>query len=176
MKNIKTDFAYLAGLIDGEGTLTLKYSPKKGKRSKQRKWYLYPAISISNTNVEMIDFCVQKFNMKKARYMSKKMVAKGYSVGWRAIEEGIKNPMYILEGVLPYLTCKKSHCLLLLEFIKEHRRTQELTTRQLQIFWEIKHLNFSFPGEFEKYLKLIKDKPHYKILLQHLETTSLKDL
>lgn len=50
-KLCSVDKAYLAGLVDGEGTITLGYKQKKAQRHLE--------ISISNTDYELLDWVIK---------------------------------------------------------------------------------------------------------------------
>ncbi len=108
-----TDWAYLAGLIDGEGCLVLHHKKNSGRaKPRTRPDNLYPfksensyqcVITISNTDTKMIDWVRDTFNayvyFQREREGNRKTQ---YVVSWQAKE----SVCYILKGVIPYLLTK----------------------------------------------------------------------
>lgn len=125
---------YMAGLIDGEGTVRIVHALKK--------WYA-PFIQITNTDKVMMEWLQKTFGVK--------------GIGRLYVEER-KNPLYktkyvyniasvqgvkqILEQVVDILTTKKKQAILVLEFIgmKEEKADYGVLKREQEIFEEIKKL------------------------------------
>lgn len=85
------DKGYLAGLIDGEGSILLQNNRKGEFRS--------PAVSISTTTPEIIDFVS---NFYKVNIISKKSLKEGYlpeTVITIRTDEAIR----LLKDILPYM-------------------------------------------------------------------------
>jgi len=107
--------AYIAGLIDGEGYITLYYT-KQG--------YFAPSVNVCMTSFECISFLQNTTNMgtisrRKLREMHNKqqyvwVVAKRFDI------------YLLLKALCPYLILKKGHAELLLEFVE--RRIKEIPT------------------------------------------------
>ena len=132
---------YLAGLIDGEGTIRVRRALKK--------WYA-PFIQITNTNKAMMD------------WLEKVLISKGighlYSEK-RSQKKYVENPQYrtkhvcniasvqgvkqVLEQTIDILTTKKKQAVLVMEFIKmkEEKADYGILAREQEIFEELKRLN-----------------------------------
>lgn len=156
----KVDIGYLAGIIDGEGSLGIE----KTIKNTYQGYTLEPALRIVNTNKELLEHC-------------KKLIGCGHIYGPWQINERWK-PEYVLvvrkmrcllkvlETVEDFLIVKKKQCKLVKEFItlrikhlgggnlmrrpiiRDPKNGQILrvlpvlyTKRELQIFEELKCLN-----------------------------------
>lgn len=103
-KASETDIAYMAGLVDGEGTISIA-TTKATHRFR-------PFIEITNTDPLMIKW-LQKYFWQKVRKGETDLhrpVFKVHLTGY-----GITP---FLERIKPYLTAKKIQCSLLMAFIK----------------------------------------------------------
>lgn len=127
---------YLAGIIDGEGTLRVM-------RSLQL-WYA-PFIQITNTNQALMDWLQQLLGEKGIGHTyhekrSKQPNHKPKHVYNIAAVQGVKQ---ILDQIAPLLVIKKEQAKLLLEFIamKEEKADYGVLPREKEIFEELKHLN-----------------------------------
>lgn len=126
-----TTWAYMAGLIDGEGTITIARGTVKGTA------YLRPVVCVTNTSIALWHWLaalgMQVTAMRNAN-------GKGY---YKATLSGFGiEPL--LRGMLPHLIIKKALCELLLEFIsirKGMRLRYSPTPRMLRIFQEVKGIN-----------------------------------
>lgn len=94
---LQTDLAYLAGLVDGEGTVSCSTTiNKKGLQ------VLHKQLSIFNTNLVLISWITSRFGgVVHSRQRSTKWKEE-HQVKWSATEASV-----ILELVLPYLVIKK---------------------------------------------------------------------
>lgn len=91
---LPTDIAWLAGLLEGEGSFMV------WKNHKPKKTYFYPTISVNMTDKDIIDrvanlFGTQSYVFKKAYGVSKKP-------SWRAMVRG-KNAVAWMKLLLPYM-------------------------------------------------------------------------
>jgi hypothetical protein len=100
--------AYIAGIIDGEGSLSLLRPKIDGCQ------HVYPSLQVANTNFELIDWlhkrlpfgvCVRQTLPKTSRERPVKWIS------WRAYAT-----IAILKRVLRYLVVKRERALLVLEF------------------------------------------------------------
>lgn len=115
------DLAYLAGIIDGEGTLTVTHWDRKrrGKKKGIIK-YLTPRLTISNTSMILMNesrrileeiCCV---NVSKSNHVKKQK--KHYKQCYQFAVSGKPNILKVVNLILPYLKVKKKHGELLKEF------------------------------------------------------------
>lgn len=111
----EVEFAWLAGIIDGEGSLAVDM-----KFANNDKWYIRPSVRVYNTDVRMIQ--------KIARIYVDLNVAFYYNVNMKR-KEHYKNQigigvasqvsvLKILEGVMPYLANKQDAAQKIVEIIK----------------------------------------------------------
>jgi hypothetical protein len=102
-KASETDIAYMAGLVDGEGTISI--TPKKDTHTFR------PFIEITNTDPLMIEWLHRYFwqKVRKGETDLHRPVFKVHLTGY-----GITP---FLERIKPYLTAKKIQCSLLIAFI-----------------------------------------------------------
>jgi hypothetical protein len=126
---------YLAGLIDGEGSI--RVSRALGK------WYA-PFIQITNTNKSVMDWLQEIFGNKN---IGRLYVEKRRNPNYRpkfvynvASVQGVKQ---ILEQIVDILKIKRQQALLVLEFIKlkENKVEYGVLPREIEIFEELKRLN-----------------------------------
>jgi len=129
----RIEAAYLAGLIDGEGTVSIT----KQKQYKRKLFALRPWLIVSNTNAPLILFLKRNYggsiHRQKQRGNSKP------ELRWQVLEQKeIKN---ILVRVFPYLRIKKVRAKLLLRFLISREKRKPYSKRELAIFEKIKYLN-----------------------------------
>lgn len=86
------DFAYAAGVIDGEGTITLAYR-------HSTETYRRPVVSVSSTTRELLDFLQQTF---KGTIVSHKTYQSHHKPNWSWRLVDIKAIQFV-SNVLPYL-------------------------------------------------------------------------
>lgn len=150
----ETEKAYLAGFIDGEGTLTIQINWKSPRKT------ISPYFIICNTNKETIDFVKEKFQFDN---FFNKVTNK---------KRGFNQPIYtyrtssrsrvktIIENIFPYLIAKKEQARLLLKLFKiiPKRRTwkRHPTKEEFQIGLKIISLN-SKTKSSKKYTDRIKN-------------------
>lgn len=110
MKNLL--YAYMAGFVDGEGTISIK------SQSKQKPYYGY--LSVCNTNYNAIKLFEQEFGGKvRKRNWSKnqKNVSKNWKpcYEWQLTCEKAKSAITIL---MPYLKLKYRQAMLVVRLLK----------------------------------------------------------
>src|ERR1017187_2054479 len=119
MNLTETDFAYAAGLLDGEGYIAAVASPTKSRGrtiSTKGKPYIHcdSRISIAMTSKEPLDWMNQKFG---GTVYGKKQPGV-WKDQWTWIAMGNDKKVVLLEGVVPFLKVKKQQAILLLEFVR----------------------------------------------------------
>lgn len=118
-----TDWAYLAGLIDGEGCISAT-PHKNGKNYNAR-------LSIVNTDKGMLDWVVRTFKVGKVLVRNRAEIKSCYKVQ----VANTKDLARILDGVLPYLLTKHDQALIAIELT-----TRPKLSRQEEIYNELKEL------------------------------------
>ena len=94
---LQTDLAYLAGLIDGEGTISCSVN-----KNAKNVLALQKQLSIFNTNLLLVSWITSHFGGKVHSRVRSEKWKEEHQVKWSATEAVV-----ILELVLPYLVIKK---------------------------------------------------------------------
>jgi hypothetical protein len=131
--------AYLAGLIDGEGTITIAFRYGDGKKHVTPN--MFPLILISNTNKALIDYArnlVQGSTLKQGNGISRnrKLV---YQIQIAKLLD-VEN---LLTQLLPYLIAKRRQAELALEYCHVRKEDTMLSynPRLFEIAEEVRALN-----------------------------------
>jgi hypothetical protein len=115
----QVDMAYLAGIIDGEGSFMISKTKNDNKRGQRSIWFS-PVLSITNTNFELILWIVHKFGSNwKSTWRSSPKHKAAYTwdvVGHRAC--------VIARKVMPFLIIKQLQAYLVSSFEYEALWTQ----------------------------------------------------
>lgn len=137
-----TDLAYLAGFVDGEGTIGI-YSNgwKKNRKNPSRGFRC--VFQIVNTNEEIINY-IKRFLgtsfITKRDPRDKKENLKNNRPRYILTLSSVQNVGEICKAILPYLKIKKSRAELVLEYCN-NRKVRIITDRDIQIVNELKILN-----------------------------------
>jgi len=154
----ETDWAYLAGLIDGDGTISIRHVHKNK---------YCPYVSIANTNRAALERCRDmmgsgSITTKRAR---KKNHLESYAVNW-VYDVALK----IVEKCLPYLIIKKDRAQALLDWKSCTPRngyyTEELKRKKEALILKLKILNARGKWSNRKDL--------YEVQLKTIEPIKLK--
>lgn len=136
------EWAYLAGLVDGEGTITINFKKVNGKR------YPQPKLSVSNTCPKMRDW----------------LVSRGFGVTLRENTKGcwyftMQIPQILLKDTLeklePWLTTKRHIAMLVLRWMELRRQLPfryTPTPEMLSIHKQIRTWNMAGSKKYENAL------------------------
>ena len=117
----KAKYAYLAGIIDGEGCISI------GAGKKETCINYNALLLVQNTSKELIDWIQEHFGGQV--YLSKKATEKTKTAWmWRFTKK--KDIELILLAVLPYLVVKREQAKILLNFVRMER-TENSELRRL---------------------------------------------
>lgn len=107
----QTELAWLSGIIDGEGSLTMSYT-------KEKKAYT-PSLTIANTNELMISVIVDILNkLGCSFYINKKTQGHlGSKDVWYIQIRRFETLKVLLEKVIPYMVSKQAQAKLILRFV-----------------------------------------------------------
>lgn len=139
----ETDKAYIAGFIDGEGSIGLYIQKPSDNHTSYRLGFRFlPQVTIFNTNRPVLDDISEKY--KGGLTLSRKR-KRGNKTYWE-LRFGSRKLIKILTDVLPYLKIKKIQAELLLEFyklppFKPPQRSDETLRRMIDIYNKLKVLN-----------------------------------
>jgi hypothetical protein len=134
-----TELAYLAGIIDGEGTLFIQ------RRMDNGTWTYWPRMQVANTNREVIIWLHKVFGGSMYDKPRKK-----HNPKWKLQYQWysrISEMDKFLPLIIPYLIIKKPHAEIMMQFRKTFiQRSNRKLTDEAQAFRsecmaKIKHLN-----------------------------------
>jgi hypothetical protein len=108
MSTLRDKLAYLAGIIDGEGTISLQ----RFGSLILRPAHIYPRITISNTDMGLINWLCDNFG-GKYRKQAIGLLGRKQCWSWSIQGQGAVN---LLVMVLPWLLIKPTQAWLCLEF------------------------------------------------------------
>jgi hypothetical protein len=134
------DIGYIAGIIDGEGTITIL----KNRDNRNRSGYCYrQVVQVANTNRDVIEWLRQTTGLGYVAVCNGNNGRKFYA--WRI--HG-KDASKLLPIILPCLKIKRKNAELLLEYqkiMRPHRQRRYMGKDELEhaekLFEEIKKLN-----------------------------------
>lgn len=65
-----TEWAYVAGIIDGEGSVgVLRYDTHKRRNpNAPYRWHFAPYLKIANTNLDLMEWLQQRLPLRKTRW------------------------------------------------------------------------------------------------------------
>lgn len=149
------DLAYLAGLVDGEGTITIG----------QNRGFLNPYLNITNTSPQLLKWMKQKVSVGSIYEKNH-----GEAWEWRINGYGI---LPALEQIKPYLVVKRLQAESLIAFIKERQLLSEwefhLTPKMKKLYRLIRLLNSRECGRSMKK----RDEIYQECLRELSKTTAL---
>lgn len=132
------NLAYLAGIIDGEGSIGLEHlSPTKSRK----KSYYVCRLTVINTSKKLMERLVNTFN--GSYNTRKKIEGRKLCYRWHVFGDDLEKALNLL---FPYLDLKKPQAELVLEYRKTVHSTGYLINDQILEFrkslWlKCKHLN-----------------------------------
>jgi hypothetical protein len=116
---MEKELAWLAGFIDGEGTIAIERS----KSPSAKDGYLYsPSVSLYNTNSDSIkhaELIIKKVGVESKTLEDRRGDYVGASYHLRV--RGQENVETFLKALLPFLVLKKSMAEVVLEFVSLRR-------------------------------------------------------
>jgi intein/homing endonuclease len=117
----RTDLAYLAGIIDGEGSLSVRAEQKNGGRLDIA---LKPYLDIVNTNMRLIQrvHTILAQAGVDCRIYTHSPAAGGRLTAYRVRMDSAHKIMKILPLVIPYLTAKRRRAELVYAFLSRRAR------------------------------------------------------
>lgn len=129
MKLSDTQWAYLAGIMDGEGSFSIARGGRKpsyGHPKGYVNWQL--KISIGNTNENLHEWLLEYVG--GAKYLGHRSKTDKHKFGYNWQLHGKGNMKAFIEGVLPYLVLKKKQAILALESIAVEGKNPKLREKQ----------------------------------------------
>ncbi len=150
LKLSNVEKAYLAGIVDGEGSLYIARQEAHGNNG-QLKYFYRARVTVANTDIGVLTWLTNTIKVGAFCYpMDSRKEKKGWKDVWqwtlasKAVEE-------FLEQLLPYLVIKKERATLLIRYRKlintrthvyaGHPLTKKEVDTREQIYKEVKELN-----------------------------------
>jgi len=126
-----SDAAYLAGIIDGEGSISLL------KIVRNNKTFISPVITITNTDKKLVDWVVSVYPNGVWRVRQRDATHK--LVNEWALNK-ISDVAHLLSQLLPYLTIKKDKAKIVLEFCEYRKNKRPYSDKEAEFFDAFKKL------------------------------------
>ena len=137
-----TSLSWMAGFVDGEGTLTFTCDWKRGVYS--------PYFQVCNTSFIAFDKCKEILDYHNIRYhVRTQKLNKNWKIVWKISCSNYKQVLNIIKLLFPYLIVKKRQAELIQKFSYQRIKNpqEEYTTEQLSIIRLVKELNQRGPSE-----------------------------
>jgi len=173
----REDFAWLAGIIDGEGCIGLYKSYKKndrdGSQGGKNKWMIMKRfISINNNDVALIKKVSEIYYALgiKFYYRLKNRKNPNHKKTLAVIVEGQGSCKKLLTKIYPYLVAKKEEAKLLIEFVDLRKRKIQLAKRNCH------SPKIKYGQEEENYLEQLKKLKDKEINPQRLQRRASQPL
>lgn len=121
MEDVKLTLAYLAGIIDGEGSIMIVRAKHEAFMKQYDRNYPYylPCVRVGMIDKEPIQLICDVMNMgeveNEVSYQNKRPMFR-----WRVTNR--EQCAEVINRLLPYLRVKKPQALLMLDFIKNFKR------------------------------------------------------
>lgn len=133
------EIGYLAGLIDGEGSIGLTYDKTRNR--------LTPCLAIYNTNQKIVEHCkeilkggiIKSYQIKPSRLIptpKKRIFQIKFQSRWAILE--------LLKLISPYLAGKKEQAELMIEYLSRKTRAgrwYKISDREIMIYNRMRELN-----------------------------------
>lgn len=115
----ETQKAYLAGIIDGEGTITVTKNKRVSKKNGKTYFYYRPVITIANTDYKLLSF-LKSLNLGSTNY-DRRQGKEHWKQAFQWCLASIKPIYSLLKEIHPYLIIKKDKAEYLMAWIEEHK-------------------------------------------------------
>ena len=112
-KHSSLKLAYLAGIIDGEGSICI--TKFLDKRKKSVRWQYIGCVAIGNTDKRLIEWVIKSFSPNKT-LTGYKYRNTGKSYHWELRDN---KAMELLKAVYPFLKLKKEQAKIMIDFQKK---------------------------------------------------------
>ena len=127
--------AYIAGLVDGEGSIMLNVAAT----------HFQPSIQVVSTDLSILTWLQQVLGCGAIRPKTQRPKYDQWTEKrrdqWTFSVNSMSDVKYILELILPYLRVKKRHAELLLLYCKEHVKRSSVTEVEKDIYDDLRKLN-----------------------------------
>ena len=137
----ETQKAYIAGFMDGEGTITISKARNKAKTAHIKEFNLRPFIILGNSNKEVVEWLCDTTGLGMI-YGGGKPFKKHWSVIWRW-QVTSNQARELLNDILPYLIVKKEEAELALSLpiMISRKFDQSIYNKQMEILSKMRDIN-----------------------------------
>lgn len=142
----KTKFAYLAGLIDGEGCFCIS----RQRNQQYDCWVYFRTFVVANTDYSLMQWLVSTFGGRIKASSTRNIDKHKRRYVW--LPRGKEEFEKVVLGVIPYLVIKRRQAEIFLQFIREDRAVQSdrraaRLDRKEKMYFEMRKLNRKGPVE-----------------------------
>lgn len=147
----EADWGWVAGIIDGEGTIALNKSKSLSKHPPKRGFLWTPRFDVCNTSKKLIDHLLDVVGCGSAIQLDYSKYGRNTMPIWRISFKRKGEMNKVLTRIKDYLVAKKRHAELLMEFLeltetypgarKVQQRTALRDKRIETLWWELRLLN-----------------------------------
>ena len=142
----KTDLAYMAGILDGEGSIVIA-KQKRIRKARYNKPYYRLHCAVSNTNEDVITLFWLTFGGSKSVRKQNGIRGKSPLYSWDAV---CKVAFNCLEQLLPYLRIKQRQAQLGIEFQKRRHPMTGSKGRKTDEEWALDEANKILISKYNK--------------------------
>lgn len=171
-----TEWAYVAGIIDGEGSISIVRAMKKVTRPNGEVYdyiILTPSVQINNTNQPLLTWLGQKLDMRvnsrqKSRLSGATLLKREPSVCYVMTVAGFRC-YNLLAGILPYMIVKKAQAETLMRFISRRsvgKSNQPYSLDDVADWQQIRSLNRNGSAPYSELVDLTRLSMTSQRLLQ----------
>jgi hypothetical protein len=136
-----TELAYIAGIVDGEGCISITMQERRTRNFERNLYREYsPYIRITNTNLELLNWI--KLRFPYSSITSSKRENNNWKIAHR-LSILTSDQLDFLEKIEQYLVLKRRQSDILKEFLKVriHRSLFNIEERKYNLMMEITTLN-----------------------------------
>jgi DNA-binding CsgD family transcriptional regulator len=135
---------YIAGLLDGEGTVTINETKVRMGKKRERYLSLRPLIKIANTDREVLEWVARQVGGFRFATRNGRESKHGKRLVYDIVLKKQKDILVFLEMLLPYLIIKRRQAELVVEFCRSRLAKPNhapYDEGELEILAEVRRLN-----------------------------------
>lgn len=160
-----TEWAYLAGIVDGEGTISIVRVLKHGRKG-QPHHILQPILGVTNTNQELLTWLGQKIGTRVDSRSRPQVIGENHLKRPPAVCYQVQlwgyQVYHVLRPIQPYLVAKQQQARLVLGFLEsrltqsESRYNPPYSLLELNLWQQVRGLNWHGSTPYPDEVALIR--------------------